>query len=104
MFKDICGEFLKEKGESQNVHAPYLFEFQTMVWRQMSIEYYLLYSINHFIKNTQESELTVVVDSVHFDPLRIALTGQKNELIEEIERGYHHEFSFPKSQIMENDE
>ena len=70
----------------------------------MSIEYYLLYSINHFIKNTQESELTVVVDSVHFDPLRLAILGQKNELIEEIERGYHHEFSFPKSQILENDE
>lgn len=43
---DIC----KHTFEAKNMNLVYFFEFTTMLWKQKIIEYYLLYTINRYLK------------------------------------------------------
>ncbi|CAD8052520.1 unnamed protein product [Paramecium sonneborni] len=102
MFNNICLEIQNKSIGENNLN--YLFEFSTMLWKQKGIEYYLLFNINRYLKNTKENEVTVVVDALHYDPLRIAISNQKNNFIEEIENSYFAEFQHPKLEKPENDD
>lgn len=54
MFKDICAEFL----DGSQMYPKQFFDFQTMLWKQQGIEYYLLYSLNAFLAEEQDEAVT----------------------------------------------
>ncbi|CAK56032.1 unnamed protein product (macronuclear) [Paramecium tetraurelia] len=102
MFNNICQE-IQSKSISEN-NLNYLFDFQTMLWKQKGIEYYLLFNINRYLKNSKGEDVTVIVDALHYDPLRIAISNQQNNFIEEIENSYFAEFQYPKLEKPEQDD
>ncbi|CAD8066073.1 unnamed protein product [Paramecium sonneborni] len=91
MIKEFCEYSLQSKYNNLN----YFFEYSTMIWIEKAIEYYMLYSINRFLKRKEENEVTFIVDSLHFDPLKSAIQQQNNKFVNECENSYFYEFQYP---------
>ncbi|CAD8072648.1 unnamed protein product [Paramecium sonneborni] len=102
--KDMIKEFCEYSLQSKYNNLNYFYEFSTMIWIEKAIEYYMLYSINRFLKRKEENEVTVVVDSLHFDPLKSAIQQQKNKFVNECENSYFYEFQYPDPEKQETDE
>ncbi|CAD8149575.1 unnamed protein product [Paramecium octaurelia] len=100
MFKEFCQESLLNQYNNLN----YFFEFTTMLQIEKAIEFYMLYSINRFLKYQEADEVTVVIDSLHFDPLKSAIQQQKNKFVSECDNSYFYEFQYPDPEKQETDE
>ncbi|CAD8153918.1 unnamed protein product [Paramecium pentaurelia] len=100
MFREFCEESLLNKYNNLN----YFFEFTTMLWIEKAIEFYMLYSINRYLKYQEEDEVTVFIDSLHFDPLKSAIQQQKNKFVSECDNSYFYEFQYPSPEKQETDE
>ncbi|KAM3139712.1 hypothetical protein pb186bvf_008170 [Paramecium bursaria] len=107
-FQNICAEAIQQ----DNIPVHVYFRFQNAAWLQMATEYFLVYNVNKFVEQEDEDQLTgilnlnqiVLVDQLHYDPLKIIFEAQNGKIIKEVQQSYFQEFSFPQSEFKESDE